>query len=90
MVHPSQKKWHICVGSFILNTNSELVELFTTMMDINKWVSPYPTSIHIISKAILQLTSQELLKWFLTMQVVRIGSHETIFPSPFSGFKAPT
>lgn len=89
-VHPREKKWHICVGSFILNTNSKLVELFTTMMDINKWVSPYPTSIHIISKVILQLTSQELLKWFFTMQVDRIGSCETIFRSPFSGFKAPT
>jgi len=36
--HPNEPNWHIKVHSFVLDITNGLVELFTTMTNINKWV----------------------------------------------------
>jgi hypothetical protein len=56
--HPNEPKWHIKVNSFVLDTTNGLVELFTTMTNINKWNSIL--TIHSYFK-----TCQIVLYWWL-------------------------
>jgi hypothetical protein len=62
----TEPKWHVKVDSFVLNTTNVLVELLTTMIDINKWDSILTTcfSFH---------TCQIISCWWLTISFL-VGS----------------
>jgi hypothetical protein len=41
-IHSDDVEWHVYVDSFVLDTTCELVELLTTMTNLNKYVKIKP------------------------------------------------
>jgi len=41
-IHPNDVDWHVEIHNFLFNTTCELVELLTTMTNLNKYVKIKP------------------------------------------------